>query len=212
MPVQPLALASSRKVFLSLISATRLEFGRKDHDRYTIDSFISFLFIPAVIDLCSSSSGSTIQHLLIMAEKLIVGPGNPAQRGEDLARVVLIACATSAMNSNRTKRRTSSGETFESLIERAPAHGDVEKNNEAPKEGVRVVLKKQGGKYWIFCLRGPAEQAREDHKHREEKRVPPLKELRVILGDVVEEVQIFHGNNATPNRPSKAMLRYAYTL
>eukprot|EP00953_Heterococcus_sp_UTEX-ZZ885_P027263 14646-Heterococcus_DN1.PRE.1 len=147
-----------------------------------------------------------------MAEKLIVGPGNPAQRGEDLSRVVLIACATSAMNTNRTKRRTSSGETFESLIERAPAHGEVEKNNEAPKEGVRVVLKKQGGKYWIFCLRGPAEQAREDHKHKEDKRVPPLKELRVLLGDVVEEVQIFHGNNATPNRPSKAMLRYAYTL
>jgi hypothetical protein len=74
------------------------------------------------------------------------------------------------------------------------------------------VLKKNGGKYWIFCLRGPAEQAREEHKHRVDKRVPPLKELRVILGDVVEEVQIFHGNNATPNRPSKAMLRYAYTL
>jgi hypothetical protein len=118
------------------------------------------------------------------------------------------------MGTNRTKRRTSSGETLESLLERAPAHGEVEKNNEAPtaQGGIRVVLKKSGGKYWIFCLRGPAEQARDEHKHREDKRVPPLKELRVILGDVVEEVQIFHGNNATPNRPSKAMLRYAYTL
>jgi hypothetical protein len=159
---------------------------------------------------------------------LLVGPN---QRGEDLRFVtctcmhvifanvllrnmmILIACATSVMNANRTKRRTSSGDTFESLLERAPAHGEVEKSSEAAtaQGGIRVGLKKNGGKYWIYCHRGPAERAREEHKHREDKRVP-LKELRVILDGVMEQVQTFHGNNAIPNRPSKAMLRYAYTL
>jgi hypothetical protein len=109
--------------------------------------------------------------------------------------------------SNRTKRRGSSGETFESLIERAPAHGQEQCSEEAAQGTILVALKKNSDKYWIVCHRGPAERARDEHKHRENKRVP-LKELRHILDDVMEKVQVFHGNNTIPNRPSKAMLRY----